>query len=265
MDGLQTSPRALQSTSVRRKCRPSPVAPARSGRRNVFRPDRGRGGPDPAASRRRGRRARRGRCRGAAPRDRPGPPARRWWRRRPPSAPRAADRGPPASRRRPWPGPRRRGWPRPRASASAASAWLTAACAFSFDRRATTLSFTGSGRAPLPLGAAWAGAVPVGRRDGQAGEGREAGRRHVLGQPAGLRRQRPGAVGGQRVERAEEPLPHVGRRRVPAFLQDVGRQRQQRVDGRLPRRASAARHRPRPRRAAAAAPGAARRPPSAAP
>ena len=124
---------------------PTKVSPARGplGPSRRLRPGRGCGGPDPAASRRRGRRCRRGRCRGGAPRDRPGRPARRWWRRRPPSAPRAGDPGPPASRRPPCSGPRRRGRPRPARRPSAASAWLTAACAFSFDRRATTLSFTG--------------------------------------------------------------------------------------------------------------------------
>ena len=74
-------------------------------------------------------------------------------------------------------------------SASAASACVTAACAFSFDRRATTLSFTGSGRALRSAAPAGAARRSAGAGTAMPGERREAGRRHVLGQPAGLRGQ----------------------------------------------------------------------------
>ena len=164
MGGLQASPRALQSISVRRKCRP-PVQPSAARVGRALRPGRGRGGPDRAASRRRARRGRRGPCRGGAPRDRRGPPARRRSRRRPPSGPRAAGPGPPATSAS--------------ALARASAARSASACAvgerrlgLAHERPAPSPSTGGpprsaspaAGRAPPPLGRACRGGVTVGRR-----------------------------------------------------------------------------------------------------
>ena len=264
MDGLR--PRlgpfslSVSDESVARSRR-SPL-PGLSGR--ALRPGRGCGGPDPAASRRRGRRC----------------PARAVSRRRSSRSARAACSPVVATPTAFWASSRRSRAACQSASAlvrasaaRAASAFASASAASAWLHEGLRLLLRPAGHHAqlhrLRPGAAarlfLCSGVLVRRRDGQAGEGREAGRRHVLGQPARLRRQRSGAVGGQRVERAEQPLPHVratARARLPSGCPSPGPAACRWPTGAS---ASAARHRPRPRRAAAAAPAAARRRPSAAP